>query len=129
MCKRCTPRSSAKNRNRAWDWSRYHYGSLEFIRSPSSSAALISGATREDLAAIVWTRAAFRRRRKRVGPAVALSNSNRNSRRPSAERRFSRQIVRSATRRAGSDRKARVIRRWLVLKLPTVDLVVWPWLY
>src|SRR4026209_2468491 len=122
-CKKCTPQFSGKNRNRALGWNHSHCGSLGFTRSRSSLAARISAAIREDLAATVWIREVFRQRKK-ADLAVGVNNSNRNSRRLSAVRKFSPRIARFVTRRMARDQRVKVIRPLLVPNLQTAAPVV-----
>src|SRR2546430_363104 len=96
------------------------------MRSRFSSAALIWDVSPEVLAATAWIQALFRR--NHTAPAQAAANNRPPSfHPPSAAKKFLWPIARCVIKPADRDRKARDIRRWPVLKLPTAAPVAQPW--
>src|SRR5436190_3365660 len=97
------------------------------MRSRFFSVALISVAIPEVLAAIAWIQGIFRPNHTALVPRAVARNRRRNFHLRNAVKRFSWPTAPYAIKPADRDRKARAIRRWPVLKLPTADPVAPRW--
>src|SRR5947208_15954145 len=97
------------------------------MRSRFFSVVLTSVAIPEVLAAIAWTRGTSRRSHTALVPAAVASNRRRNFHLRNAVKRFLWRTAQYAIKPADRDRKAKVIRRWPALKLPTAAPVAPQW--